>query len=250
MMQASVSLLIALAFVLVIQENVSASPFGNDKEKPPKVSVEFLVAGRPLPQQGRRYGETYVTVPRWGVEYEIKIENHDPHDRVLFVIGVDGLSVMDGSGVSQHSGGYVLEPGGSGRIRGWRRGDDKVAAFTFTGKGDSYAGRTGRPGNIGEIWVWAIREKSCRPTPKAATRAGKSRKKAGTDAARSYHSQSETGTGYGEELADHVRTTAFRRSSALRRLNFRYGLSPVVKPSRRSGSNYSPPPRGWKKGAR
>ncbi len=47
-----------------------------------------------------------MVVPRWGVEYEIRISNHERHDRVLFVIGVDGLSVMDGSHVSQGSGNY------------------------------------------------------------------------------------------------------------------------------------------------
>ena len=50
-----------------------------------------------------------MVVPRWGVEYEIRIRNNESLERVLFVIGVDGLSVMDGSHASQNSGGYVLD---------------------------------------------------------------------------------------------------------------------------------------------
>jgi hypothetical protein len=220
-------------------------------ESPPRVSVDFLVAGRPLPVSRTRDENAFVSVPRWGAEYEIRITNHERRDRVLFVIGVDGLSIMDGSRASQQSGGYVLDPGESARIRGWRRGLDHVAAFTFTARGDSYAGRTGRTGHIGEIWVWAIREQSWRPPPTTVTpRIGNDQEKAAGSA---MSRRGETGTGYGEELVDRVRTTKFIRSNSVRYLGFRYGLRPDIYPYRDDEArwppgNFTPPPPGWKHG--
>ena len=228
----------------MIQGNAVAAPPDRWRQDPPDVSVEFLVAGHPLPQQATRGGAAFVAVPRWGLEYEIRITNHERHDRVLFAIGVDGLSVIDGSSASEYSGGYVLNPGGSTRIRGWRRGLDRVAAFTFTHRDDSYAGRTGRRDHIGEVMVWAIREQSSVITPKSEA-AGE--KAAGRSA---LHSGGDTGTGYGNELVDPVRTTHFARSGSVRQLKFSYGLRPAVKPdyqSDGSGGAFTPPPPGWKR---
>lgn len=228
-----------------------ARPPDYRRDDSPRVSVDFLVSGRPLPTYEARDGEAFVGVPRWGVEYEIRITNHERHDRVLFVIGVDGLSIMDGSRASQRSGGYVLDPGESSRIRGWRRGLDRVAAFTFTERSDSYAGQTGRPGHIGEIWVWAVREESQRPVPLAVTpRAGSHAEKASDSASRR---SGETGTGYGDELADRVRRTDFVRSDLVRYLGFRYGLRPPPRPYYEeekdlSAGNFTPAPPGWRRG--
>lgn len=241
------TVLASLALFLMIHGGAASEPPDRWRQNSPDVSVEFLVAGRPLPQQATRSGEAFVAVPRWGVEYEIRITNHERHDRVLFVIGVDGLSVIDGSRASEHSGGYVLEPGGSTRIRGWRRGLDRVAAFTFTHRDDSYAGRTGRKDHIGEVCVWAIREQSSPAviTPRSDA-AGE--KAAGRSAA---PSRGDTGTGYGDELVDHVRTTRFARSGSGRHLRFTYGLRPTLERDYRGegpGGAFTPPPPGWKKG--
>jgi hypothetical protein len=195
--------------LLLMAPGASADPVRHfhPDPPPPRVSVDFLVAGRPLPREPSRHGGTFVVVPRWGVEYEIRLRNNESRDRVLFVIGVDGLSVMDGSHVSRNSGGYVLEPGETARIRGWRRGHDRVAAFTFTRSEDSYAARTGHRSKVGEITIWAVREEGhCRPpvvTPK--TRAAERKRSEACD--RALHSERSTGTGYGDELVDHVRST-------------------------------------------
>ena len=238
---------VSLALLLMIRGNaISEQPPERWRRDIPEVNVEFLVAGRPLPQHATRGGAAFVAVPRWGIEYEIRISNHERHDRILFVIGVDGLSVIDGSRASEQSGGYVLKPGESTRIRGWRRGLDRVAAFTFTHRDESYAGQTGRSDRIGEVRVWAIREQSSPPviTPLAATAGEKA-------AARSaHHPGKDTGTGYGDELVDHARTTQFIRSASVRQLSFNYGLHPAVKPDYQnggSGGTFTPPPPGWKK---
>src|SRR6185437_846624 len=54
---------------------------------------------------------------------------------------------------------YVLDSGEHYRITGWRKSNSEVAAFTFTASPNSYAARTGRPGNIGVIGVALFREK-------------------------------------------------------------------------------------------
>lgn len=240
------TVLASLALSILFQGNAPGHPPDRWRQDPPDVSVEFLVAGRPLPQHATREGGTFVTVPRWGVEYEIRITNHERNDRVLFVIGVDGLSVMDGSRASEQSGGYVLDPRGSTRIRGWRRGLDQVAAFTFTHSKDSYAGRTGRRNRIGEVSVWAVREQSAPPVIRPMSEAATD-KAAGRSAP---HARGQTGTGYGDELVDHVRTTHFARSASVRHLGFRYGLQPAVEPDDEgggSGGAFTPPPAGWRK---
>lgn len=242
----SKSVFVSFATFLLFQGDAVSHPPDRWRPDPPNVSVEFLVGGRPLPQQAMRGAEAFVAVPRWGVEYEIRITNHERHDRVLFAIGVDGLSVIDGSRASERSGGYVLGPGSSTSIRGWRRGLDRVAAFTFTHREDSYAGRTGWRGNIGEVWVWATREES-RP-PVVMPRAEAAREKAAGRSALS--SDGETGTGYGDELIDHVRTTRFVRSDSVRELRFRYGLRPVHEHDyeiERPGGPFAPAPPGWRR---
>jgi hypothetical protein len=43
-------------------------------------------------------------------------------------------------------------------IGGWRKSMSEVAAFVFTALPESYAARTGRPGNVGVIGVAVFRE--------------------------------------------------------------------------------------------
>ncbi|MEY4730591.1 MAG: hypothetical protein RL020_1749, partial [Pseudomonadota bacterium] len=49
--------------------------------------------------------------------------------------------------------------GDSYDIMGWRKTNDRVAAFYFTSLPDSYAARTGRPDNVGVIGVALFRRK-------------------------------------------------------------------------------------------
>ena len=53
---------------------------------------------------------------------------------------------------------YVLSPWSSAEIAGWRKNLNEVAAFYFTNLSDSYAGRTGRPLNVGVIGVAVYEE--------------------------------------------------------------------------------------------
>jgi hypothetical protein len=105
-------------------------------------------------KDGRRY---VVGAP--GHEYAVRIRNCTG-DRVVAVTSVDGINVVSGETAAPDQTGYVIEPWGSVEIAGWRKSMDRTAAFYFTDLGDSYAARTGRPGNVGVIGVAVFREKA------------------------------------------------------------------------------------------
>ena len=67
-------------------------------------------------------------------------------ERALAVMSVDGVNVISGDTASPAQSGYVLGPSESADIAGWRKDMTRTAAFYFTALPDSYAARTGRPG--------------------------------------------------------------------------------------------------------
>jgi len=108
-----------------------------------------------------------------GHEYAIRIRNHTGQ-RILAVPSVDGVNAITGETASPEQSGYVLEPYGFVEIAGWRKSLANTAAFYFTSLEDSYAGRTGRPRDVGVIGVAVFRERApvaYAPQPKIAQRA-------------------------------------------------------------------------------
>ena len=89
-------------------------------------------------------------------------------DRVLTVLSVDGINVLTGQSAATLQSGYVIAGGQSYGVTGWRKTMDDVAQFVFTALPNSYAARTGRPGNVGVIGVAVYREKSA-PAPVTLT---------------------------------------------------------------------------------
>src|SRR5215468_5876191 len=123
-----------------------------------QASVEIFdrSEGRLLPvywHQGRRY-----VVGKPGNEYAIRVRNGGS-GRMLAVMSVDGVNVITGDTASPAQSGYVLSPGESADIAGWRKSMSRTAAFYFTALPDSYAARTGRPDNVGVIGVATFRER-------------------------------------------------------------------------------------------
>src|SRR5215467_3521226 len=113
--------------------------------------------GRVLPiywHQGRRY-----VVGKPGNEYAIRVRNTGG-GRMLAVMSVDGVNVISGETASPSQSGYVLAPGETADIAGWRKSMSRTAAFYFTALPDSYAARTGRPDNVGVIGVAVFRERT------------------------------------------------------------------------------------------
>ncbi|MDR7272249.1 hypothetical protein J2X20_004923 [Pelomonas saccharophila] len=111
------------------------------------------------PSRGRRYSPG---TP--GSRYAIRLSNRSG-ERVLVVLSVDGVNAITGDTAAFNQSGYVLSPGESHDITGWRKSDERIAAFEFTSLGDSYAARTGRPANVGVIGAAVFREVYVPPPP-------------------------------------------------------------------------------------
>jgi len=111
--------------------------------------------GGPLP--GAQIGSDLYAVGEAGARYTIGVENHSGY-RYEVVASVDGLDVIDGAEGDFNKRGYLIDPYTSFVIEGWRTGDDTVAAFRFSDMDNSYAGRTGKPRNIGVIGVALFQE--------------------------------------------------------------------------------------------
>jgi hypothetical protein len=98
-----------------------------------------------------------------GARYALRLRNLTP-TRVLVVLSVDGVNVISGETADWRQVGYVLDPGRTADINGWRKSGTEVAAFEFAAIERAYAALTGRPGNVGVIGMAAFRE---RPPPLA-----------------------------------------------------------------------------------
>ena len=176
------------------------------------------------PHRGRDYVEG-----RPGHRYAVVLQNLTG-ERVLAVVSVDGVNAISGETAGSRQSGYVLGPWQRMEVRGWRKNLSEVAEFQFTSLGDSYAARTGRPGNVGVIGVAAFRERQ-RPhyypsevAPSAPMARAEGKAGASADAAAapyenearresSLASRQQLGTGHGQRRWDGATTTQFERDS-------------------------------------
>lgn len=177
------------------------------------VEIRDRASGRTLPvyeSGGRRF-----VAGKPGSEYHVTVRNRSGGD-LLAVISVDGVNVVSGETAAQWQSGYVIDRGRSLSIKGWRKSLEKVAAFYFTDLGDSYAARTGRPGNVGVIGVVLFKRK---PQPLAELEESRSRADAsGTAADHAPRSapqaaQKSIGTGHGRVQVSTARYVEFERDS-------------------------------------
>ena len=183
---------------------------------PMAVRMDVLVDGQPI-RTVTHHGQTYLPVARRGAEYEIRIVNSGSR-RIAAMVSVDGLSVITGQRASEQQPGYIVSPGDSVTIKGWRRDLDRVAAFRFVDRDDAYASRMGRPDNIGVIGLIAVEEFVSYRVP-MAERLG--------DAANSYARSPRAevgsiGTEYGRDISSEVRYVPFVRSSNKRTVTYYY----------------------------
>ena len=106
--------------------------------------------GRPLPVYSG--GQDYLLAGRNGERYELVYVNRS--NRYYEVVAtVDGLDVLTGQPGSVRSSGYLLYPGQTLRIDGFRKSQREVAAFRFSAKDRAYANNTpaGDARNVGVI---------------------------------------------------------------------------------------------------
>lgn len=167
------------------------------------------------PSQGRRYSPG---TP--GARYAIRLTNRSGA-RVLVVLSVDGVNAITGDTAAYEQTGYVLGAGESHDITGWRKSDERIAAFEFTALGDSYAARTGRPANVGVIGAAVFREvvvtppvmaAPAAPVPLARLHGGVAADAAGAAPAEAERAaRAKLGTGHGASEWSPVARTGFQR---------------------------------------
>lgn len=168
----------------------------------------------------RHRGRLYVAGTP-GNRYAVSLRNRSD-GRLLTVVSVDGVNAISGETAHAGQSGYVLAPGQTAEIAGWRKNMDEVAAFYFTRIGDSYAARTERPQNVGVIGVAVFNEYVPPPPPPAPIGAREKAEVSGDNAnpsaaraAAAPAAEAKLGTGHGERIAARVGTTEFRRQSTL-----------------------------------
>ena len=147
----------ALAVVACVPPELSRSPLARldlvDRETGLVAPVHY--------KDGRAW------VPgRPGARYALRVRNLTGA-RVLVVLSVDGVNVISGQTADWRQTGYVLDPGRSYDITGWRKSDSQVAAFEFAPVERSYAAQTGRPGNVGVIGMAVFSERVQAPASPA-----------------------------------------------------------------------------------
>ena len=123
-------------------------------------------------------GKRFV-IARKGKNYKIVLRNKS-RTRAEVVLSVDGLDVMDGKAASVRKRGYILDPGETLEVKGFRTSRSSVAKFRFSEVAGSYAalkhGKTRNVGVIGMVvftekgfdpWTWMPREIKRRNTAEA-----------------------------------------------------------------------------------
>jgi hypothetical protein len=168
-----------------------------------------------------------------GHEYAVRIRNLTG-ERVLAVTSVDGVNVVSGETASPDQSGYVIDGRSSVEIAGWRTSLQRTSAFYFTDLGDSYAARTGRPGNAGIVGVAVFREQAVpiaqAPANRIAAEAAAGAREnapapradapgdtaAAADSVRKAQTPvpaAQLGTGFGRDETSYAQRVQFRRAS-------------------------------------
>ena len=211
-MRSRLSLLVLLA-ALVPAAALAHRP----APQPVELQLVDRHSGQPLPGTLHRGQHWVAGAP--GQRYAVRLTNHSA-GRVLVVLSVDGVNAVSGETASPHQTGYVLAPGQSTDISGWRKSHQEVAAFHFTDLDDSYAARTGRPDDIGVVGIAVFHERRLQPLPRPLPPVLRDRAAAPSAAGRVGAFESAPaeapqaiGTGHGEREYSPVSSTAFVRAS-------------------------------------
>ena len=98
-----------------------------------------------------------------GSTYSIVVKNRCK-SALEIVASVDGLDTEDGKTASFSKRGYIIYPGESVEIKGFRTSHSKVAAFEFSGVSNSYANlKHGDTRNVGVIGIAVFTQKGVNP---------------------------------------------------------------------------------------
>ncbi|WP_081647599.1 hypothetical protein [Pseudorhodobacter ferrugineus] len=105
-----------------------------------------------------------------GERYILAYQNYSRSKTYELVVTVDGLDVLSGKPGSLRGNGYVLRPGETLRIEGFRKSRAEVAAFRFSSAAESYAANIGSRStrNIGVIGTAVFELRAKRPVPECS----------------------------------------------------------------------------------
>ena len=111
-------------------------------------------------------------VGKKGREYQLKVKNMS-NVRIEIVMSVDGLDVIDGKAASTKKRGYLINPGKTLTVKGFRTSHEAVATFKFSSVAASYANlRHGTTRNVGVVGLALFTEKGRQPWAEAGHRGG------------------------------------------------------------------------------
>lgn len=155
-----------------------------------------------------RHGGRLYVAGTPGERYAVELRSRQG-ERVLTVLSVDGVNVLTGQTAATLQSGYVIDGWQSYAINGWRKSMEDVAQFVFTPLPDSYAARTGRPGNVGVIGVAVYRERATPSQPAALAPPAEpwrpeARQRAGDGAAGTMAKMAESNAGSSVASADNA----------------------------------------------
>lgn len=126
-------------------------------------TVEWGVKGLGSSLRNYRAGDRRYVEGKEGQRYMLVVKN-TARSRVEVVLSVDGLDVMDGKPASMRKRGYIIDPGETLEVKGWRTSQSSVASFRFSGVGASYANlKHGETRNVGVIGLAVFAEKGRDP---------------------------------------------------------------------------------------
>lgn len=125
--------------------------------------VEWGVKGGWRMLKNYNSGSRRYVVGRKGSSYSLVVKNVC-HSRLEVILSVDGLDVMDGREASFRKRGYIIEPGKTLTVRGFRTSESAVASFKFSSVAGSYSNlRHGKTRNVGVIGMAVFTQKGVDP---------------------------------------------------------------------------------------
>jgi len=125
--------------------------------------VSWGVKGRGRSLATHHWKRGRMVVGRKNQRYSLVVKNRS-RSRLEAVMSVDGLDVIDGRPASVKKRGYLVAPGKSLEVKGFRTSADAIAAFKFSSVPNSYANlRHGNTRNVGVMGLAVFTEKGIDP---------------------------------------------------------------------------------------
>lgn len=120
-------------------------------------------------RSGFRYAPNYrsegkrFVIGKKGKEYAMVIKNKC-HSRLEVVLSVDGMNILSGKKASVKQRGYIIKPGKTLVVKGFRTGQNEVRAFKFSNVAGSLANQLqGTTQNVGVVGMAVFTEKNISP---------------------------------------------------------------------------------------